>query len=63
MIPAVKVVHCTPFPSEFDNNQIFNDLCIQTFPKDTLADVEASFWQKLEPTEADTKDGNTDDVI
>ncbi|CAO3660659.1 unnamed protein product [Umbelopsis vinacea] len=35
----------------------------ETFPKDTLADVEASFWQKLEPTEADTKDGNTDDVI
>ncbi|KAG2179526.1 hypothetical protein INT44_006373 [Umbelopsis vinacea] len=61
LIPAVKVVACTPFPNEFDNNQIFNDLCIQTFPKDTLADVEESFWQKLET--AKENDGNKDDVI
>jgi hypothetical protein len=62
LIPAVKVVACTPFPNEFDNNQIFNDLCIQTFPKDTLAEVEESFWQKLETNKENEGDGK-DDVI
>ncbi|KAH8556981.1 SRR1-domain-containing protein [Umbelopsis sp. PMI_123] len=63
LIPAVKVVACTPFPTEFDNNQIFNDLCVQTFPKDTLANVEKSFWQKLETAKDNDSDGITDDVI
>jgi hypothetical protein len=34
------------FPKEFDNNQIFNDLSIQTFPKQTVDDLKAEFWLK-----------------
>lgn len=62
LLPAVKVVACTPFPPEFDNNQIFNDLCVQTFPKDTLASVESDFWQPLTP-EPKVEDNIPDDVI
>jgi hypothetical protein len=47
LIPAEKVVNVVSFPKEFDNNQIFNDLSIQTFPKDVVGKLEAAFWSSV----------------
>jgi hypothetical protein len=44
LIPAVDIVKAISFPPEFDNNQIFNDLSIQTFPLEKLSQVDESFW-------------------
>jgi hypothetical protein len=44
LIPAVDIVKAISFPPEFDNNQIFNDLSIQTFPLEKLSKVDESFW-------------------
>ncbi|KAI8370786.1 SRR1-domain-containing protein [Choanephora cucurbitarum] len=45
LIPAVDALEVVSFPKEFDNNQIFNDLSIQTFPSDKLETLDASFWE------------------
>ncbi|CEP18860.1 hypothetical protein [Parasitella parasitica] len=50
LIPAVDILDIVLFPKEFDNNQIFNDLSIQTFPKTTIKKLEPDFWLKV-PTE------------
>ncbi|KAI8076644.1 uncharacterized protein B0P05DRAFT_545305 [Gilbertella persicaria] len=47
LIPAVEVLNVVSFPKEFDNNQIFNDLSIQTFPQDKLDKVEDTFWSNV----------------
>ncbi|KAI9485344.1 MAG: SRR1-domain-containing protein [Benjaminiella poitrasii] len=46
LIPATNIVKCVSFPKEFDNNQIFNDLSIQTFPKENISKLDAQFWLK-----------------
>lgn len=47
LIPAVDILKVVSFPKEFDNNQIFNDLSIQTFPKDVINKLEAAFWTNV----------------
>ncbi|ORE08964.1 hypothetical protein BCV72DRAFT_74768 [Rhizopus microsporus var. microsporus] len=44
LIPATDILKMVAFPKEFDNNQIFNDLSIQTFPKETVRKIDDSFW-------------------
>lgn len=44
LIPAVEILEAVSFPKEFDNNQIFSDLSIQTFPKETMEKLEPEFW-------------------
>ncbi|KAI9269883.1 hypothetical protein BY458DRAFT_510132 [Sporodiniella umbellata] len=45
LIPAVEIVEMISFPKEFDNNQIFNDLSIQTFPQEALSKLTDDFWK------------------
>ncbi|RUS34267.1 hypothetical protein BC938DRAFT_481524 [Jimgerdemannia flammicorona] len=44
MILAVPLVACTPLPTEFDNNMIFNDLCVHIFERRRLRAVDSGFW-------------------
>lgn len=46
LIPAADILDVVSFPKEFDNNQIFNDLSIQTFPKQTIDKLKTEFWLK-----------------
>ncbi|KAI7897804.1 SRR1-domain-containing protein [Cokeromyces recurvatus] len=50
LIPAIDIVNCILFPKEFDNNQIFNDLSIQTFPKENVSRLDSQFWLNV-PTQ------------
>ncbi|KAG1411862.1 hypothetical protein G6F58_008330 [Rhizopus delemar] len=43
LIPAVDILDMISFPKEFDNNQVFNDLSIQTFPAEKAT---TEFWDK-----------------
>ncbi|KAG1049143.1 hypothetical protein G6F43_008515 [Rhizopus delemar] len=43
LIPAVDILDMILFPKEFDNNQVFNDLSIQTFPAEKAT---TEFWDK-----------------
>jgi hypothetical protein len=49
LIPAVDILDLVLFPKEFDNNQIFNDLSIQTFPKHKLEKLSDDFWSTSVP--------------
>ncbi|CAO0791713.1 unnamed protein product [Mucor circinelloides] len=49
LIPAVDILDVVLFPKEFDNNQIFSDLSIQTFPKETVDKLEPDFWLSAVP--------------
>ncbi|KAI8143279.1 hypothetical protein BJV82DRAFT_612183 [Fennellomyces sp. T-0311] len=40
LIPAVEWVDCVSFPKEFDDNKVFNDLSVITFPKDKVDAVK-----------------------
>jgi hypothetical protein len=47
LIPTVDILKVISFPKEFDNNQIFNDLSIQTFPKETIKKLDDKFWDSV----------------
>ncbi|KAI8971997.1 SRR1-domain-containing protein [Mycotypha africana] len=47
LITAVDIVNCIAFPKEFDNNQIFNDISIQTFPTETVDKLDDDFWSNV----------------
>lgn len=57
LIPAVDILQVISFPKEFDNNQIFNDLSIQTFPKETITNLTQEFWENV-PTSNEEKIDN-----
>lgn len=57
MIPAVKVVERTLFPENFEeDDKVFSDLSIQTFPKDKLLVMKPSFWEKIHRIEGEDND-------
>ncbi|KAG2192222.1 hypothetical protein INT47_012458 [Mucor saturninus] len=56
LIPAVKIADVVSFPKEFDNNQIFNDLSIQTFPKKTLEGLSDTFWESVPKADEEKRD-------
>lgn len=45
----MDILEVVSFPKEFDNNQIFNDLSIQTFPKDKIDVLDDDFWSNSVP--------------
>ncbi|KAI7878332.1 SRR1-domain-containing protein [Lichtheimia hyalospora FSU 10163] len=47
LIPAVDIVDCVAFPKEFDDNKVFNDLSIQTFPQQELDKTSKEFWDNV----------------
>ncbi|RCH83403.1 hypothetical protein CU098_000293, partial [Rhizopus stolonifer] len=47
LIPAVDILNAVSFPKEFDNNQVFNDLSIQTFPEEALSKLTNEFWESV----------------
>ena len=47
LIPAVDIVDCVAFPKEFDDNKVFNDLSIQTFPQQELDKTSREFWDNV----------------
>ncbi|KAI7854565.1 hypothetical protein BDC45DRAFT_535569 [Circinella umbellata] len=47
LIPAVELVEYTSFPKEFDDNKVFNDLSIITFPKDKVNGTTDDFWNNV----------------
>ncbi|KAI9496219.1 hypothetical protein BDB00DRAFT_809528 [Zychaea mexicana] len=47
LIPAVELVDCTSFPKEFDDNKVFNDLSVITFPKTSVENVKDSYWDDV----------------
>ncbi|KAL1927142.1 hypothetical protein VTP01DRAFT_5105 [Rhizomucor pusillus] len=57
LIPAVKVVERTLFPENFEeDDKVFSDLSIQTFPKDKLLVMKPSFWEKIHRIEGEDND-------
>lgn len=56
LIPAVDILKVVSFPKEFDNNQIFNDLSIQTFPKETISKLNDDFWGNVLTTDEEKID-------
>lgn len=56
LIPAVKILNVVSFPKEFDNNQVFNDLSIQTFPKKTLEALSDTFWESVPKGDEEKRD-------
>ncbi|KAI9340744.1 SRR1-domain-containing protein [Pilaira anomala] len=56
LIPAVDILKVVSFPKEFDNNQIFNDLSIQTFPKETISNLNDDFWENVLTTDEEKID-------
>ena len=54
LIPAVELVEYASFPKEFDDNKIFNDLSIITFPKDKVSSANDDFWNNV-PIEQEEK--------
>jgi hypothetical protein len=56
LIPAVNILEVVSFPKEFDNNQIFNDLSIQTFPKKTLEELKDTFWDSVPKVDEEKRD-------
>lgn len=56
LIPAVDILNVVSFPKEFDNNQIFNDLTIQTFPKETVSKLDNKFWNSVPKVDEEKTD-------
>ncbi|CAO3615714.1 unnamed protein product [Mucor hiemalis] len=59
LIPAVDILKVVSFPREFDNNQIFNDLSIQTFPKDKIDLLDHDFWSNSVPKQIEEGEPNS----
>ncbi|KAI8976259.1 hypothetical protein BDB01DRAFT_804046 [Pilobolus umbonatus] len=53
LIPVMDIVEVVSFPKEFDNNQIFNDMSIQTFPADVVSKLNDSFWTEIKTEKND----------
>lgn len=43
----MDIVDCVTFPKEFDDNKVFNDLSIQTFPQQKLDETCKEFWDNV----------------
>ncbi|RUS16457.1 hypothetical protein BC937DRAFT_91178 [Endogone sp. FLAS-F59071] len=44
LIPAASLTTSTPLPPEFDDNKIFNDLCVHVFERRRLRAMGDGFW-------------------
>ncbi|ORX98484.1 hypothetical protein K493DRAFT_406578 [Basidiobolus meristosporus CBS 931.73] len=45
IVEALDLIKCSPFPEEFDNNTIFNDICIHQFLAEKVNAAEDSVFE------------------